>query len=98
MTDAKRPGRRVGMADREAEAARLQEIEARLFELSRAERAHAVGGLAEHHRILTEVEALLAESKELALDAYTAIFARIAIQAGFLMGRLHHDIRRLEIE
>lgn len=84
------------MPDREAEATRLREIEARLFELARAEHMHAMGGVDGHRAVLDEVEALLAESKRLALDAHTGIFARIAIQAGFLMGRLEHDIRRLE--
>lgn len=84
------------MVDREAEAKRLAEIEARLFELAGAERMHAMGGVAGHREVLEEVEGLLDEAKRLALDAHTGVFARIAIQAGFLMGRLEHDIRRLQ--
>lgn len=77
----------------EAEAARLRAIEERLTLLQRADREGAVGGPAAHAEALHEVEALLAESKQLARDGHTATFARIAIQAGWLIGRLDRGAR-----
>lgn len=77
----------------EAEAARLRAIEERLTLLQRADRAGAVGGPAAHAEALEEAEALLAESKRLARDGHTAAFARIAIQAGWLIGRLDRGSR-----
>jgi hypothetical protein len=84
------------MSEREAaEADRLRAIEARLAVLQRADREGALGGASAQREVLAEVEGLLAESKVLARDGHTAIFARIAIQAGWLIGRLHHGIARL---
>ena len=82
------------MSERQdAEAARLREIEGRLTVLQRADRERALGGPAAQTETLREVEGLLAESKRLARDGHTAAFARIAIQAGWLMGRLDRGIR-----
>lgn len=77
----------------DAEAARLRGIEERLTVLQRADREGALGGPSAHAEALAEVEALLAESKELARDGHTAAFARIAIQAGWLIGRLDRGSR-----
>jgi hypothetical protein len=77
----------------EAEATRLRAIEERLTLLQRADREGALGGPAAHAEALREVEALLAESKQLARDGHTGAFARIAIQAGWLIGRLDRGSR-----
>jgi hypothetical protein len=77
-----------------AEADRLREIESRLTVLQRADAAGALGAATAQRAVLVEVEGLLAESKVLARDGHTAIFARIAIQAGWLIGRLNHAIDR----
>jgi len=77
----------------DAEATRLQAIEERLTLLQRADRERALGGPSAQAETLREVEGLLAESKRLARDGHTAIFARIAIQAGWLMGRLDRGTR-----
>jgi hypothetical protein len=85
------------MSEREAaEADRLRAIEGRLAVLQRADREGALGGASSQREVLAEVEGLLAESKILARDGHTAIFARIAIQAGWLIGRLHHGIAQQE--
>lgn len=82
------------MSERQdAEAARLRAIEERLTLLQRADRERALGGPSAQADALREVEGLLAESKLLALDGHTGIFARIAIQAGWLMGRLDRGSR-----
>ena len=84
------------MSERQdAEAARLREIEARLTLLQRADRERALGAPSAQAETLREVEGLLAESKHLARDGHTAAFARIAIQAGWLMGRLDRGTRSL---
>ena len=75
------------------EAARLREIEERLTLLQRADRERALGGPSAQAETLREVEGLLAESKRLARDGHTGAFARIAIQAGWLMGRLDRGTR-----
>ena len=75
------------------EAARLLAIEERLMLLQRADRERALGGPSAQAEALREVEALLAESKQLARDGHTATFARIAIQAGWLIGRLDRGSR-----
>jgi hypothetical protein len=80
--------------DRETEAARLRDIEVRLNELAMLERA---GGAAAPEQLagrLAEVNALFEESKALARDSHTSVFARIAVQAGFLIGRLELALRR----
>lgn len=77
----------------EFEATRLRAIEQRLSLLQRADRERALGGPSAQAEALREVEALLAESKRLARDGHTATFARIAIQAGWLMGRLDREAR-----
>jgi hypothetical protein len=83
------------MSDRQAaEADRLREIESRLAVLQRADAAGALGDATAQREVLAEVEGLLAESKVLARDGHTAIFARIAIQAGWLIGRLNRGIVR----
>lgn len=82
------------MSERQdAEAARLRAIEERLTLLQRADRAHALGAPSAQAETLREVHGLLAESKELARDGHTAAFMRIAIQAGWLMGRLDRGAR-----
>ena len=82
------------MSERQdAEATRLREIEERLTLLQRADRAHALGSPSAQAETLREVEGLLVESKQLARDGHTAAFARIAIQAGWLMGRLDRGAR-----
>jgi hypothetical protein len=75
------------------EAARLRAIEERLSLLQRADRERALGGPSAQADALREVERLLAESKQLARDGHTAAFARIAIQAGWLIGRLDRGSR-----
>ena len=77
----------------ESEAARLRAIEERLSLLQKADRARALGGPSAQAETLREVEALLTESKRLARDGHTGTFARIAIQAGWLMGRLDRGAR-----
>ena len=77
----------------DAEAARLRAIEERLALLQRADRERALGGPSAQEETLREVEGLLAESKQLARDGHTAAFARIAIQAGWLIGRLDRGMR-----
>jgi hypothetical protein len=82
------------MSERQdSEAARLRAIEERLALLQRADRARALGGPSAQADALREVEGLLAESKQLARDGQTATFARIAIQAGWLIGRLDRGSR-----
>jgi hypothetical protein len=82
------------MSERQdAEAARLRAIEERLTLLQRADRERALGGPSAQAETLREVEALLAESKQLARDGHTGAFARIAIQAGWLIGRLDRGAR-----
>lgn len=80
--------------DHEAQAARLREIELRLNEIATLERAGGVETADEVAGRLAEVNGLFEESKRLSRDAHTAAFARIAVQAGFLIGRLELALRR----
>lgn len=77
----------------DAEATRLRAIEERLTLLQRADRERALDGPSAHEEAKADVENLLAESKRLARDGHTATFARIAIQAGWLIGRLDRGAR-----
>lgn len=82
------------MSERQdAEAARLRAIEERLTLLQRADRTRALGPPSAQAETLREVERLLAECKVLSRDGHTAAFMRIAIQAGWLMGRLDRGAR-----
>lgn len=80
--------------DNVAEAARLRDIEVRLNELAMLERAGGVETTDQLAARLAEVNGLFEESKRLSRDAHTAVFARIAVQAGFLIGRLEVALRR----
>ncbi|MGH2456402.1 MAG: hypothetical protein ACRDHD_09115 [Candidatus Limnocylindria bacterium] len=75
------------MSVHEAQASRLRDIEHRLNQIEGGVR-RAGASLETYEEAIGETEALLEEAKRLARDAHTGALARIAISAGWLLGRL----------